>query len=236
MQRVNHQRAVVVTRKEYGYITLRKSALRSKLTKTMSNKEEVDLCDIEGSFCTENDAQLKSSDAFVNVVQDAQENDAVSFGFDYSQFAKTYPFANNILIASLKTAAADLLAQAVIAHTPLDSLDWERNLLFGVFGALYLGVFQYAYQVNVFKRLFDVDKFTSQSWEEKSKDVEGLKALAAQTLLDLTVLTVVYLPTFYIFKASVFSDSMDPSVWASTGIENYQTNFSKDEVDLIRGK
>ena len=30
--------------------------------------------------------------------------------------------------------------------------------------------------------------------------------------------TCVYLPTFYTFKAGVFSGSLDPSVWASTGI------------------
>ena len=182
----------------------------------------VDLCDVEGSFCTDDD------DGFLQAEQGR------TAGFSYGNFAKKYPFANNIMIASAKTAAADLLAQVVIAQTPLDQVDWERNLLFFVFGALYLGLFQYAYQVNVFKRLFDVDKFTSQTWEEKLKDGPGLRALGAQTALDLTVLTFIYLPTFYIFKASVFSGSPDPSVWASSGIENYQTNFSKDEVDLIK--
>lgn len=186
----------------------------------------VDLCDIEGSFC---------SDDTQGLVSTANDAAAVSSsGFSYGQFAKTYPFANNVMIATLKTAAADLMAQVVIAQTPLDSVDWERSLLFCAFGALYLGMFQYAYQVNVFKRLFDVDKFTSQSWGEKFQDGPGLRALAAQTALDLTVLTLVYLPTFYIFKAGVFSGSPDPSVWASTGIENYQTNFAKDELDLVR--
>eukprot|EP00814_Leptocylindrus_danicus_P002106 CAMPEP_0116017272 /NCGR_PEP_ID=MMETSP0321-20121206/7950_1 /TAXON_ID=163516 /ORGANISM="Leptocylindrus danicus var. danicus, Strain B650" /LENGTH=291 /DNA_ID=CAMNT_0003487435 /DNA_START=58 /DNA_END=933 /DNA_ORIENTATION=+ len=184
---------------------------------------KVDLCDVEGSFCTDDNGG--------GVVQAEQAGTA---GFSYGDFAKQYPFANNIMIASAKTAAADLLAQVVIARTPLDQVDWERNLLFCVFGALYLGLFQYAYQVNVFKRLFDVDKFTSQTWEEKLKDGPGLRALAAQTALDLTVLTFIYLPTFYIFKASVFSGSSDPLVWASSGVESYQTNFAKDEVDLIK--
>ena len=148
--------------------------------------------------------------------------------------AKKYPFATNIGIATTKTAAADLLAQVVIAQTPISGIDWERSLLFCAFGALYLGGFQYFYQVNVFKKLFDVDAFTTQPWADKVKDTEGLKALAAQTTLDLTVLTLVYLPTFYIFKAGVFSGSMDPNVWASTGIDNYTTNFVKDEFDLVR--
>ena len=88
--------------------------------------------------------------------------------------------------------------------------------------------------MNIFKKLFDVDKFTSQSLEDKLKDTDGLKSLAAQTVVDLTVLTLVYLPTFYVFKAGVFSGSSDPSIWLSTGLNNYSTNFAKDEFDLIR--
>lgn len=154
--------------------------------------------------------------------------------FSYVAFSQSYPFANNILIATTKTAAADLLAQVVISQTPLNAIDWERSFLFCLFGALYLGGFQYLYQVNIFKRMFDVDSFTSQPWAEKVRDVPGLQALAAQTALDLTVLTLIYLPTFYIFKAAVFSGSLDPSVWANSGLGAYQANFEKDEFDLIR--
>jgi hypothetical protein len=149
----------------------------------------------------------------------------------YVQFAKENPSINNIMIATVKTAGADFLAQTAFGS---EAFDVERSLLFALFGAVYLGAFQYLYQVNIFKKIFDVDKFTSQSWSDKMKDVPGLKALAAQTGLDLTVLTLVYLPTFYIFKASVFSGSMDPSVWFSSGISTYQANFSSDETDLIK--
>jgi len=155
-------------------------------------------------------------------------------GFSYADFARNNPFANNIAIATTKTAAADLIAQTVIAGTPIGEVDLQRSLLFCAFGALYLGGFQYAYQVNVFKKLFDVDSFTSQPWADKLKDGPGLRALAAQTALDLTVLTLIYLPTFYIFKAGVFTGSMDPSVWVSSGLGSYQANFAKDELDLVR--
>ena len=53
-------------------------------------------------------------------------------------------------------------------------------------------------------------------------------------MLDLFVLTLICPPTVYIFKAGVFSGSMDPLIWASSGIENYTSNFAKDEFDLIR--
>jgi len=154
--------------------------------------------------------------------------------FSYVTFAQDYPFVNNVMIATLKTAAADLLAQTVIAQTPIDAIDWQRSFLFCAFGALYLGGFQYLYQVNIFKRMFDVDSFTSQPWADKVRDGPGLRALAAQTALDLTVLTLVYLPTFYVFKAAVFTGSSDPGVWASSGLKSYTTNFAKDELDLIR--
>ena len=183
-------------------------------------KDEVDLCTINESFC--------------EVSEDGLADSTQTSGFSYAQFAKDYPFANNIGIATMKTAAADLVAQVVVAQTPIDAIDWQRSLLFCAFGAIYLGGFQYLYQVNIFKKLFDVDSFTNKSLEEKLQDGPGLRALAAQTALDLTVLTAIYLPTFYIFKAGVFSGSMDPSVWAATGIENYQQNFAKDEVDLLR--
>ena len=163
-----------------------------------------------------------------------QTTTAAVASFSYADFAKTYPFANNLLIATTKTAAADLLAQTVISQTPLAEVDLARSFLFCLFGAIYLGGFQYLYQVQIFKKLFDVDRFTSQSWEGKLRDKEGLQALAAQTVLDLTVLTAVYLPTFYIFKASVFSGSLDPAEWLSTGMDNYQMNFVKDETDLIK--
>mmetsp|Transcript_32739 Transcript_32739/g.76464 ORF Transcript_32739/g.76464 Transcript_32739/m.76464 type:complete len:296 (-) Transcript_32739:112-999(-) len=182
---------------------------------------DLDLCTIEGSFCEPAEVEDKSSSVG-------------SGGFSYGEFARQQPFANNIIIATAKSGAADLLAQTVLQGTPLDSVDWTRSLLFCTFGAVYLGAFQYAYQVNVFKKLFDVDKFTTQSWGEKIKDAPGLRALTAQTALDLTVLTLVYLPTFYIFKAGVFSGSADPSAWVSTGFDNYVNNFAKDELDLVR--
>eukprot|EP00283_Hemiselmis_rufescens_P027027 CAMPEP_0173449138 /NCGR_PEP_ID=MMETSP1357-20121228/42195_1 /TAXON_ID=77926 /ORGANISM="Hemiselmis rufescens, Strain PCC563" /LENGTH=293 /DNA_ID=CAMNT_0014415705 /DNA_START=71 /DNA_END=952 /DNA_ORIENTATION=+ len=180
---------------------------------------DLDLCTIEGSFCEPGEVEKEGGQGG---------------GFSYGEFARQQPFANNIIIATAKSGAADLLAQTVLQQTPLDSVDWTRSLLFCTFGAVYLGAFQYAYQVNVFKKLFDVDKFTTQPWGDKLKDGPGLRALAAQTALDLTVLTLVYLPTFYIFKAGVFSGSADPGVWASTGFDNYVQNFAKDEFDLIR--
>lgn len=155
-------------------------------------------------------------------------------GFSYGQFAKENPLANSVMIATVKSGLADLMAQTVISSNSLNEIDAKRSLLFCLFGCIYSGWFQYLYQVLIFKRLFDIEKFTQQSMSEKIRDGPGLRALAAQTGLDLVVLTLVYLPTFYIFKVGVFSGTLDPSAWFDTGLSNYKANFSKDELDLVR--
>lgn len=181
-----------------------------------------------------------SSSSLVNRIEipptkyfgDLMENSRLS-SFDYGSFAKERPFWNNMMIATIKTGFADFIAQTVIGGTPLDSVDWERSLLFCLFGGIYLGAFQYLYQVNIFRRMFDVDKFTSQSWSEKVRDIPGLKALAAQTAVDLGVSMSIYFPVFYTFKASVFSGSIDPSVWTDVGLSTYVSNFMADEKSCV---
>ena len=46
----------------------------------------------------------------------------------YMQFARSEPFANNIIIATSKTATADFVAQTLVSHTPLGEFDIQRSL------------------------------------------------------------------------------------------------------------
>jgi len=117
---------------------------------------------------------------------DSREN-----GWSYGIFFKAYSNVNNIGIATIKTASVSLLAQVAIAHISVGEIDWQRALLLCFFGATYICAFQYWYQVNVFKKLFNADKFTSQSWGDKLKDTKGLKSLAAQMAVNLTVLSLI---------------------------------------------
>ena len=212
----------------YISTTLRVDNLLEEQQATLDINNDSTIDYNSGEECVFQDIEVGCLDPII-------EEEEVTTSWSYKEFAKTYPNVNNIAIATIKTGSADLLAQVVIGHTPIANIDWDRSLLFCTFGALYMGGFQYWYQVNIFKKLFDVEKFTSLSWEDKAKDTDGLiKSLAAQTVVDLTVLTLVYLPTFYVFKSSVFSGSSDPSVWFKTGIDNYTHNFSKDEFDLLR--
>lgn len=156
-------------------------------------------------------------------------------GFSYVAFAKTFPFANNIIIATAKTSAADLVTQMVIERKSLSEVDWKRNMVFCLFGAVYLGGFQYLYQVNVFKKVFSgAEAFTNLPWAAKLKDTKGLTTLAGQVVVDLTVMCTVYLPTFYVFKGFVFGSTWNPQEWVSTGLGNYTKNIQKDVYDVVR--
>jgi hypothetical protein len=43
-------------------------------------------------------------------------------------------------------------------------IDWRRNAAFALFGATYLGAFQYVLQVNLYRRLFPhMDRFANQA-------------------------------------------------------------------------
>lgn len=187
-------------------------------------------------FCDETDNNLKSSSP-VKVMGfnalNSSEGTVSTSSFSYGDFAKQYPFMNNMAIATTKAGAADFIAQTIIGHTSILDFDVGRSILFMLFGAVYSGGFQWVYQIQIFKRLFDIDSFTKLSMKEKLEDKEGLKTLAMQIALDLTIMTFVYLPMFYIFKAIVFSGSSDPSVWVSTGLSDYVMNFSKDESDSL---
>jgi hypothetical protein len=155
--------------------------------------------------------------------------------FSYGAFAKAFPFANNIIIATLKTSAADLVAQCVIERKSIREVDWKRNFVFCLFGAAYLGGFQYFYQVNVFKKVFaNAERFTTLPWAAKLKDVQGLKTLAGQIVADLTVMVGVYLPTFYVFKGFVFGKTWSPMDWVHDGLGNYVKNWNKDVFDVLR--
>ena len=60
-------------------------------------------------------------------------------------WAKENPFLFQLGVATVKTSAADLVAQMVAERKSLKEVDWKRNAIFVVFGFAYLGGFQYWY-------------------------------------------------------------------------------------------
>ena len=53
-------------------------------------------------------------------------------------------------VSTVKTSIADLITQTTIERKDLSSIDWKRNMVFVVFGATYLGGFQWWIQVSFY--------------------------------------------------------------------------------------
>ena len=93
--------------------------------------------------------------------------------------------------ASLKKACPELLKDVIVpkyfsedlmqrlpASLHWHEIDWSRNLVFTLFGAVYLGGVQYAMYVEGFKRLFPaMERFCNLSFRAKLKDREGQSKL-----------------------------------------------------------
>jgi hypothetical protein len=61
-------------------------------------------------------------------------------------FPKTHPFAFQLLVATGKTSAADMIVQVVAEKKKWNEIDWKRNGIFVVFG------FAFKY-INSWKRI-----------------------------------------------------------------------------------
>ena len=153
----------------------------------------------------------------------------------YRTFAIDHPFLNNLGVASCKGAAADIVAQTAIAHTALGDLDWERTLFFLSFNAVYSGLFLYAYQICVFRRLFaeSIERFTTQPWADKLVDGPGLRSLSGQIALDIFVILTVYLPTFHVFREALTSGGGDVNA-LHAGMQNCASHFVADASEVLR--
>ena len=67
--------------------------------------------------------------------------------------AAAYPVAFSIVVTSAKAASADLMIQTCVERTKWEEVDWNRNRVFGAFGACYQGCFQYFVYSKLFERL-----------------------------------------------------------------------------------
>lgn len=68
-------------------------------------------------------------------------------------FAKSNPFVFQLIVATTKTMAADLMTQTVAEGKKFDEIDWKRNGIFVVFGFAYLGGFQYWLMISKYRQV-----------------------------------------------------------------------------------
>lgn len=138
-------------------------------------------------------------------------------------FPKEHPFAFQMIVATAKTSAADLVVQMVAEGKSLSEVDWKRNAIFVVFGFCYLGGFQWYLMVNKYRHWFPtMDKFAKMSFAEKLKYPAGILDAAKMVLFDIFVhMPMMYFPTYYMVKECVSGSSWNPADWAQDGLTKY---------------
>jgi len=144
------------------------------------------------------------------------------------------PFAFQVGIATVKTSAADLMTQTVAEKKSFDEVDWRRNMIFVVFGSLYLGCFQWWIMMTKYQVWFPtMQKFAQLSLAQKLKDTAGMLDAFKMVLFDVFVhMPIMYFPSYYTIKEVVTSGSWNPADWVSEGLQKYYGNFKDDFVAM----
>jgi hypothetical protein len=148
-------------------------------------------------------------------------------------FPKRKPFVTNLIVATVKTAAADALVQSAEGKGSWDTFDFKRNAVFTAFGFGYLGVAQWFVYVTVFTRLCPhAVRFSNLPFKEKLKDKVGQIDLFKQVMLDNFVhYTFMYFPVFYTFKELIQGGGLNLET-VSNALAKYKNNFVKDNLAI----
>lgn len=151
-------------------------------------------------------------------------------------FPKNHPFAFQLMIATIKTSAADLVCQMVAEGKSLQEVDWKRNGIFVVFGFTYLGGFQWWLMVHKYRQWFPtMDRFGKMSMAEKLKFHAGIMDAGKMVLFDIFVhLPIMYFPTYYTVKEFVVGHSWNPADWAKDGVTKYIKNSKEDLTAMVK--
>jgi hypothetical protein len=151
-------------------------------------------------------------------------------------FPKNHPFAFQLIIATVKTSAADLVCQVVAEGKSLQEVDWKRNGIFVVFGFAYLGGFQWWLMVHKYRQWFPtMDAFGKMTIAQKLAFPAGIADAGKMVLFDIFVhLPLLYFPTYYTVKEFVVGTSWNPADWAKNGVTKYMKNAKEDLTAMIK--
>ena len=143
-----------------------------------------------------------------------------------------HPLALAVGVATVKTAAADILIQTQVEKC--EKLDMQRVALFTAFGSCYFGGFQYFLYVKCFSRWFDAARLSKMSLTQifaagGATRNNWLKQMG----FDLLLHGHFFFPLYYAFKIAITGE---PSMMAgrplgdigSAAIEKYKKNAFED--------
>lgn len=151
-------------------------------------------------------------------------------------FPKDHPFAFQLLVATTKTAAADLMCQVVAEGKSLSEVDWKRNAIFVCFGFTYLGGFQWWLMVHKYRQWFPtMDRFAKLPFAAKLKDTAGLLDAGRMVLFDIFIhMPLIYFPSYYAVKEFVSGDGYNPLRLAKDGVTKYINNAQDDLTAMVK--
>jgi hypothetical protein len=177
------------------------------------------------------ESAAKAAESTVKVAADATKSSG-----GIMSFAKENPFMFQLGVATVKTSAADLVAQMVAERKSLKDVDWKRNAIFVVFGFAYLGCFQYWLMVTKYRQWFPtMDRFAKLPFAAKLKDTAGLLDAAKMVVFDLVIhMPVMYFPTYYTVKEFVVGHTWNPVDWAREGVTKYANNAKEDLTAMVK--
>ena len=141
-------------------------------------------------------------------------------GFSLVAAAKQHAFLFQLGICTAKTSLCDIIVQMTAEGKSFADIDWKRNLVFTAFGCVYLGGVQYWIYSIKFQQWFPrAGAFAAASMREKLRDRAGQKALLAQIAFDNVLHNpFMYLPVFYMFKASIQKGDGVPEYESALGV------------------
>ena len=147
----------------------------------------------------------------------------------YIGWAARQPFVSQVVVATGKTVAADVLVQTVVEKKK--KLDVRRVGIFASFGFLYLGCIQYAIYVKGMQNLFSkvaLNRFCNASFRDKIRDRQGLKILAGTVAIDFfAIQPFLYWPAYYWVKEVGY----DSGVAVSVSKDKEKANQEAEEVN-----
>ena len=139
---------------------------------------------------------------------------------------KTQPFIFGTSIALVKNAGVDILVQKYVEGA--EELDLRRVAVFGTFGMLFCGAWQYFLFVKVMPKLCPAaEAFAAKPIAEKLKDIPGLKQLAFQNFVENGINNpILYFPIFYTIKEWLEGGPLED------GIAKYKMNMKEDVIAI----
>ena len=147
-----------------------------------------------------------------------------------TSFPKNHPFAFNLMLATSKTCAADIVVQTCVEQKPFKDIDWKRNGIFVVFGFVYLGGFQWYLLIHKFRQWFPtMEKFGKLSLAQKIQYKEGMKDAVKMVVFDVVIHSpMIYFPSYYTMKESIGGHKWNPIDWMKDGVGKYKQNMNQD--------